>query len=280
MYHKSMFCKSWMLMTLDKSSTKSMSLNTSMEMSVFGHQSKGRTTRCICLAARSWLEESVTRQLIWERLKVVWLSDYFNQIKYGHWPKECNSHYEFTLIPRALFAPDESMLRCTDKSKLIHNLVKLSNANETNEKTETPTVDKQDDDDDRDAPVTSLTYPRIVVVDWIVLDQKMTIKKRTLGAVKYLTQSLNDRLTSLTARFSEVILVFDTYKPAWLTEKQNSREMTTTKSWYAVQDFKRYKHQPHSTHMVSITWKNISRPDKLTYMYQSNPHSQKSTQHS
>ena len=34
---------------------KTMSLNVSMEMSVFGHQSKSRTTRCICLVTRSTL---------------------------------------------------------------------------------------------------------------------------------------------------------------------------------------------------------------------------------
>ena len=62
--------------------------------------------------------------------------------------KNVVGNYEFTLTPRALFAPDGSMLPCTEKSKLIHNLVKLANTDETNEKTETPAANKQDDDDD------------------------------------------------------------------------------------------------------------------------------------
>ena len=136
--------------------------------------------------------------------------------------KNAVGNYEFMLTPRALFALDGSMLPCTDKSKLIHNLVKLANTDETNEQTETPAADEQDDDD-RDAPVTSSTNPKIAVVDGMVLVQKMTIKKRTLGTVKDLAQSLNDRLTSLTAGFSEVILVFDTYKPDSLKNKTRER---------------------------------------------------------
>ena len=47
--------------------------------------------------------------------------------------KNTIGNYEFTLTPRALFAPDGSMLPCTDKSKLIHNLQKLANTDGTNE---------------------------------------------------------------------------------------------------------------------------------------------------
>ena len=49
---------------------------------------------------------------------------------------------------------------------MIHNLVKLANTDETNyEWTETPAADEQDDNDDRDAPITSSTNPKIAVVD-------------------------------------------------------------------------------------------------------------------
>lgn len=34
--------------------------------------------------------------------------------------KEAIGNYEFTLTPRALFAPDGTVLPCHDKSKLIH----------------------------------------------------------------------------------------------------------------------------------------------------------------
>ena len=54
---------------------------------------------------------------------------------------------------------------CTDKSKMIHNLVKLANTDETNERTETPAGKEQDDNDDRDAPITSSTNTKIAVVD-------------------------------------------------------------------------------------------------------------------
>ena len=93
--------------------------------------------------------------------------------------KNAVGNAELTLTPRALFAPDASMFPCTDKYKLIHNLVKLPNTDETNEQTETAAADKQDDDDDRDAFVTSSTNPKIAVVDGIVLVQKMTLKKDT-----------------------------------------------------------------------------------------------------
>ena len=40
--------------------------------------------------------------------------------------KEAIGNYGFTLTPRALFAPDGTILPCLDKSKLIHQLEKLT----------------------------------------------------------------------------------------------------------------------------------------------------------
>ena len=89
--------------------------------------------------------------------------------------KNAVGNYEFTLTPRALFAPDGSMLPCTDKSKLIHNLEKLVN---TEEQTETPAADEQDDDRDPvSSSATSSTIPKIAIVDGMVLVQKITKKK-------------------------------------------------------------------------------------------------------
>ena len=111
--------------------------------------------------------------------------------------------------------------------------------------TETPAADEQDDDDDRDAPITSSTNPKIAVVDGMVLVQKMTVKKRTLGTVKDLAQSLNDRLTSLTAGFSEVILVFDTYKPDSLKKKTRERQRQRKDPIkYKIADDTNIKHIP------------------------------------
>jgi len=40
--------------------------------------------------------------------------------------KDAIGNYEFTLTPTALFAPDGTILRCIDKSKLIHLFNKLA----------------------------------------------------------------------------------------------------------------------------------------------------------
>jgi hypothetical protein len=83
-----------------------------------------------------------------------------------------------------LFAPDGSMLQCTDKFKLIHNLEKLAKIEETNEQTETPPANAQDDKID---PVllsaTSSSNPKISIVEGIVLGQKTMKKTETLSTV-------------------------------------------------------------------------------------------------
>ena len=64
-----------------------------------------------------------------------------------------------------------------------------------------------------------LDYPisKIAIVDGMVVVLKMMKNKKvTFSTVKNLAQSFNDRLTTLIAEFSEVILVFDTYKPDML----------------------------------------------------------------
>ena len=40
--------------------------------------------------------------------------------------KDAIRNYEFTLTPRALFAPDGTVLSCQDKSKIIHLLIRLA----------------------------------------------------------------------------------------------------------------------------------------------------------
>ena len=61
-------------------------------------------------------------------------------------------------------------------------------------------------------------------------------KKGIFGTVKDLSQSFNDRLTTLAAGFNKVILdlVFNTYKPDSL--KQKTRETLTGKSSCTVQE--------------------------------------------
>ncbi len=153
--------------------------------------------------------------------------------------KNAVANYEFTLTPRALFAPDGSMLPCTDKSKLIHNLEKLASSVETNQHTEILASNEQDDP--LDDPIS-----KIAIVDGMVLVQKMTKnKKGTFSTVKDLAQSFNDRLTTLTAGFSEVILVFDTYKPDSLKGKtRDRRRQGKAPVQYKIEDDTKINHIP------------------------------------
>ena len=108
------------------------------------------------------------------------------------------------------------MLPCTDKSKLIHNLEKLATTVETNQYTEILASNEQNDP--LDDPISK------IAIDGMVLVQKMMKnKKGTFSTVKYLAQSFNDRLTTLTAGFSEVILVFNAYKRDSLKGKRRER---------------------------------------------------------
>ena len=64
------------------------------------------------------------------------------------------------------------------KCKLIHNLLKLANTDETKEQTETAAADEHGHD--KNALVTSLTNPKVAVLDGIVLVQKMPLKRHSL----------------------------------------------------------------------------------------------------
>ena len=77
--------------------------------------------------------------------------------------KNAIGDYEFTLTPRTLFAPDGSMLPCTDKSKLIHNLEKLAKIDDT----EIPAANEYGD-----SSATSSTNPKIAIVDGMVLSRR------------------------------------------------------------------------------------------------------------
>ena len=134
--------------------------------------------------------------------------------------KHAISNHEFTLTPRALFAPDGSMLPCTDKAKIIHSLQKLASSNENIEQIETQATIEQDPFSPSE---TSSINQKIAIVDGMVLVQKMAVKKGTLNTVKDLAESFNNKLTSLTEKFSEIILVFDTYRPNSLKEKTRER---------------------------------------------------------
>ena len=101
-----------------------------MGMSACGHQWRSRTTRCTYLSDNKksslkihdkTVDLNETKDL-YVRLMVLARS------KRDIDQKQAIENYEFTLTPRALFAPNGAMLPCTDKAKLIHLLEKLGAA--------------------------------------------------------------------------------------------------------------------------------------------------------
>ena len=117
--------------------------------------------------------------------------------------KEAIGNYEFTLTPRAFFAPDGTILPCLDKSKLINLLNKLAAAENVPE-------DPQPEYG-MDTRLDALSR-KIALVDGMVLLQKMAKKPATILTVEDLSYCFNDKLMSLTVDYDEIILVFDTYR--------------------------------------------------------------------
>ncbi len=153
--------------------------------------------------------------------------------------KHAIGNFEFTLTHRALFAPDGSILPCTDKSKLIHCLEKLSRTNAQ----VPPHDDHGDDIDEPEIPIVG--HRKIAIVDGMVLVQQMTKKSGTFRTVKELSQHFNGRLLRLTEDFDEVILVFDTYKPDSLKQKtREKRRQDKDPIRYQIADDTNLKHIP------------------------------------
>ena len=105
--------------------------------------------------------------------------------------------YEFTLTPRSLFAPDGSVLPCSDKSKLIHALENMV-------ATDTDHADQQEQSDESTHSRTSHAdnCQKIAVVDGMVLVQKAA----AVVTVKDLSVCFNDRLMNLTRHFTRSLL--------------------------------------------------------------------------
>ena len=164
--------------------------------------------------------------------------------------KNAIRNYEFTLTPRALFAPDGSVLPCTDKSKLIHCLQHLVETNGTQQDTQEPVSGGQRVDTADTELVSSASHmsQKIAIVDGMVLVQKMTKKTGTITTVKDLGQHFNDKLMTLTAEFDEIILVFDTYKSDSLKQKTRARRRQGKDpvQWMTWMDDTRIKHIPLS----------------------------------
>src|SRR6218665_2082865 len=94
--------------------------------------------------------------------------------------KEDIGNHEFTLTPRALFAPDGTILRCLKKLKLTHLLNKVATMPPPPEEDELP----------EDGMDTTPNVPRrkIAWVDGMVLLQQMAKKPATIVTVKDLSE--------------------------------------------------------------------------------------------
>ena len=199
---------------------KNMSLNASIEMSACGQPIKkqnntmflsGNKKQSVKVCDQS-MDLKETKDL-YGRFMVLARSNRDIDLK------NAVGKYEFTVTPRALFAPDGYILPCTDKSKLIHCLEKLR-INEAQQNAQASvSVEHANEPETSLAPSES---PKIAIVDGMVLVQQLAKKQDRISTVKYLGQQFNDRLLVLTANFDEVILVFDTYKADSL--KQKTRE--------------------------------------------------------
>lgn len=158
--------------------------------------------------------------------------------------KNAVGNYEFTLTPRALFAPDGSILPCTDKSKLIHCLEKLGKPNDTHPNSQAPVSEEHVDEAETSSAPPSESY-KIAIVDGMVLIQQMAKKPGTISTVKDLGRQFNDKLLVLTEDFDEVILVFDTYKANSLKQKtREKRRQVKHPIQYQIADDTNINHIP------------------------------------
>ena len=160
--------------------------------------------------------------------------------------KNAIGNYEFTLTPRALFAPDGSILPCFDKSKLIHCLEKLKKDCEKDQSSQEQSFgDHAESVGEPETTSVPSVSPKIAIVDGMVLVQQMAKKSGTISTVKDLGQHFNDRLLTLTANFDEIILVFDTYKADSLKQKtREKRRQSKDPIQYQISDNTSIKHIP------------------------------------
>ena len=157
-------------------------------------------------------------------------------------------NHEFTLTPRSLFSPDGSMLRCTDKSKLIRLLELLGNEAEL-EQGRLPSQEAGcvyegplSEDAVHVLPTESRYVGRgIAAVDGMVILHKM--QSTAIGTVVDLSHCFNDLLLSMTREYDEIILVFDTYKDVFLKfATREARLQGQIPVQYHIHDETRIKH--------------------------------------
>lgn len=152
--------------------------------------------------------------------------------------KDAIGNHEFTLTPRAFFAPDGTILPCLDKSKLINLLNELATA-------EAPQEDQQLEYVMDITP--NVPSRKIALVDGMVLLQQMAKTAVTIVTVQDLSQCFNDRLMCLTRDYDEIILVFDTYRDDSLKSATRAkRRQGHAPIQYQITDGTNIKHIPMS----------------------------------
>ena len=149
--------------------------------------------------------------------------------------KQALGNYEFTLTPRALFAPNGSMLECHGKADLIHELEAITEPDVPEPSASTSQhADPAVLQDDR-PEIASTSSPqvidpcpcrRIAVVDGMVVVKKLQ-KSSTVNTVNDVSTLFNSHVMNMTSAYDEIILVFDTYKPDSL--KKTTREKKDSK---------------------------------------------------
>ena len=151
-------------------------------------------------------------------------------------------------MPRSLFSPDRSMLRCTDMSKLIRLLELLGNEAEL-EQDRLPSKETGcvfdgplDEDATHVLPTDSGDMERgiAVVYDMIILHK---MQSTAIGTVVDLSHTFNYLLLSMTMEYDEIILVFDTYRDVCLKyTTREARLQGQRPMQYQIHDETRIKH--------------------------------------
>ena len=109
--------------------------------------------------------------------------------------KEAIALYEFSVVPRSLFAPDGTMLHCPCKSALMHILEKLTgeSSSEVTRQTSSPNAEVQF---------------KVAIVDGMAEIQSLD-KPEWIKTCKHLAEHFNNRLFSKYDENQEIRLIFD-----------------------------------------------------------------------
>ena len=150
--------------------------------------------------------------------------------------KEAIALYEFSVVPRSLFAPDGTMLHCSCKSALMHILEKLTgeSSSEVTRQTSSPNAEVQF---------------KVAIVDGMAEIQSLD-KPAWIETCKHLAEHFNNRLFSKYDENQEIRLIFDGYdvpsslKSATRTRRQGLEDPV----YYRISD---------STHIAKVPLKKL-----------------------